>query len=116
VGATWQRKNWNVGMFHKRIGRMYDDNGSLNQAVRIDPFDLTNIFINYTMKNSSFLQGSKIGFSVNNLFDNHNIVGIAPANAGTAAVPYTPNGGDLLTLLPGRSAMVSLTVGYAPRR
>jgi iron complex outermembrane receptor protein len=116
VGLTWQRRNWDVGFFDKRIGSMYNDNGSVNQAVPIDPFSLSNLNVNYTVKNNSFLRGSKIGLSINNVFDNHNIVGIAPANGPTAAVPYAPAGGDLLTLLPGRSVMVSLTVGYAPKR
>ncbi len=115
-GLTWQRKAWDVGLFDKRIGRLYNDNGSVNQAVRIDPFSITNTFVNYTVKNASFLRGSKIGVAVNNLFDKHNIVGIAPGTGPTAAVPFAPSGGDLLTLLPGRSVMVSLTVGYAPRR
>ena len=53
---------------------------------------------------------------MNNLFDNHNIVAISPANGPTPASNFTPNGGDILTLLPGRSVMVSLTVGYAPKR
>ncbi|HEV2202275.1 MAG TPA: TonB-dependent receptor [Bryobacteraceae bacterium] len=120
-GVTWQRQNWNVGLFNMRVGRIYNDNvdtnnNALNQAIKIDPFTLTNVFINYTVRNSSFLRGSKIGFAVNNLFDNHNIVGIAPNLPGTTATPYTQDGGDLLTLLPGRSVMVSLTVGWAPKR
>jgi iron complex outermembrane receptor protein len=68
------------------------------------------------MKTASLLRGSKLGLSVNNLFDNHNIVGITPGNGPTATVPYASSGGDFLTLLPGRSVMLSLTVGYAPRR
>jgi len=129
-GLTWQQKNWNVGMFHKRVGSMYNDgtgninyviNGitvptPANQAVAINPFDLTNVYINYTIKNSSFLRGSKLGFSVNNLFDNHNVVGVTPAVNATAAAPFVPNSADLLNLLPGRSVMVSLTIGYSPKR
>jgi iron complex outermembrane receptor protein len=95
---------------------MYNDNGSVNQAIPIDPFSLTNLNVNYTVKNNSFMRGSKLGLSVNNLFDSHNIVGIAPANGPTATSPFTAAPGDLLTLLPGRSVMISLTVGYAPRR
>jgi carboxypeptidase family protein/TonB-dependent receptor-like protein len=116
VGLTWLQKNWTAGFFNKRVGKMYNDNGSVNQAVPIDPFNVSNLFINYTIRNSSFLRGSKLALSFNNLFDNHNIVGITPGNGPTATVPYAPSGGDFLTLLPGRSVMVSLTVGYAPRR
>ena len=108
---------------------MYNDNGTLNyvingakipypvdQAITIQPFGVTNLYVNYTMKGSSFLRGSKLGVSVNNLFDNHNLVGITPFTAATAAVPFAPNPLDQLNLLPGRSVMVSLTVGYAPKR
>ena len=116
VGLTWQQKNWTTGFFDKGIGKMYNDNGSVHQAVPIDPFNVSNIFINYTIRNSSFLRGSKLGLSVNNLFDSHSIVAITPGNGPTATVPYAASGGDFLTLMPGRSVMVSLTVGYAPRR
>ena len=53
---------------------------------------------------------------VNNLANSHNLVGVTPAIAPTAAVPYVQNAGDLLNLLPGRSVMVTLTAGWAPRR
>ena len=95
---------------------MYNDNGSVNEAVHIQPFLLTNLNLNYTIKNSSWLRGSKLGLSINNLFDNHNIVGVAPATPATASVSFAPAGGDLSTLLPGRSVMATLTIGYAPRR
>ena len=51
-------------MIEKRVGRYYVDNATLNyvingvsmpypadMAVRINPWDLTNVFINYTIKN-----------------------------------------------------------------
>ena len=128
-GLFWQRRNWDIGILDKRVGTMYNDNASLaytingikipypvDQAITINPFSLTNVFVNYTVKGSSWLRGSKIGLAVNNLFDNHNVVGVTPAVAPTASVAYVQNGSDLLNLLPGRSVMVSLTVGYAPRR
>ena len=88
----------------------------MDQAITIQPFSVTNLYVNYTMKGSSFLRGSKLGVSVNNLFDNHNLVGITPFTAPTATVAFAPNPLDQLNLLPGRSFMVSLTVGYAPKR
>ena len=108
---------------------MYNDNGTLaylingisvpypvDQAIRFDPFSVTNVFVNYTIKNASWLRGSKVGLAVNNLLDNHNLVGITPATAATAAVPFAPSPNDQLNLLPGRSVMITLTVGYAPKR
>ena len=129
VGLFWQLNNWDVGFTNKRVGRMYNDNGTLNylingvsipypvnQAVKIDPFNVSNLFFNYTVKGSTWLRGSKFRVAVNNLFDNHNLVGITPFTAATAAVPFVANPSDQLSLLPGRSVMVSLTLGYAPRR
>jgi iron complex outermembrane receptor protein len=129
VGLFWQRRNWDVGILNKRVGPMYNDNGSLNylingasiaypvdQAISINPFDLTDVFVNYTVKNASWLRGSKIGLAVNNLLNSHNVVGVTPFTAATASVPFAPNALDQINLLPGRSVMVSLTVGYAPKR
>ena len=75
-----------------------------------------NVFVNYTIKNQSWLRGSKIGLAVNNLADSHNIVGVTPATAATSTVAYAQNPNDLLNLLPGRSVMVTFTVGWAPKR
>jgi iron complex outermembrane receptor protein len=129
VSLLWRQKSFDVGLVDKRVGTLYNDNGSLNylingvklpypvdQAITIQPFNLLNVFVNYTMKGQSWLRGSKIGLAVNNLADNHNVVGITPAIAATSTAAFVPNPGDLLNLLPGRSVMVTLTVGYAPRR
>ena len=129
LSLMWRHKNWDVGFTDKRVGQMYNDNGSLtytingikvpypvDQAIKIEPFNLANFFANYTIKNASWLRGSKIGLAVNNLADNHAIVGVTPFVAATATVPYVQNPGDLLNLLPGRSVMATLTVGWAPRR
>jgi iron complex outermembrane recepter protein len=129
VSLLYQHKNWDVGLVEKRVGQMYNDNGTLSytingikipypvdQAITINPFNLVNVFANYTIKNASWLRGSKIGLAVNNLADSHNIVGITPAIAATATAPYVQNPGDLLNLLPGRSVMVTFTAGYAPKR
>lgn len=129
VGGFYQHKNWDIGILFKRVGRMYDDNKTLSyningaqlafpvdQAVTIQPFNLTNFFFNYTLKNTGWLRGSKIGFAANNIFNNQNIVGITPATKPTVLVPFVPSAGDLINTLPGRSVMVTFTVGYAPRR
>ena len=129
VAVLWQRRNWDVGLIEKRVGPQYNDNGSLSylingakipypvdQAVAIDPFNMVNFFVNYTIKNQSWLRGSRLGLAINNLTDSHNIVGITPGVGPTAAVAYAPSPSDLLNLLPGRSVMATLTVGWAPRR
>jgi iron complex outermembrane receptor protein len=129
IALLWQNGSWDAGLTNHRVGQMYNDNGSLtykinglslpfpvDQALRIDPFDQTNVYINYTIKNSSRLRGSKIRFTVNNLFNSHNIVGVTPAVAATSTVAYVESPNDLVNLLPGRSFSISLTGGYAPKR
>lgn len=110
VGLTYRVKNWDLGFFNKRIGPMYNDNGAVNQAVAIDPFYVTNLFLNYTIRGESYLRGTKIRLSINNLLDQHSIVGVTPALASSATSPN-----DILTLLPARSVAVTVTFGYAPR-
>jgi iron complex outermembrane receptor protein len=118
-----------VGLINKRVGRMYNDNGSItylingqkfpfpaDQALSIDPFDLTNVFVNYTIRSASRLRGTKIQFAVNNLANSHNIVGVTPFTAATTTALYVPNGADQINLLPGRSFSITVTGGYAPRR
>jgi iron complex outermembrane receptor protein len=80
IGINYSYDSWNVGFFNKRVGRMYNDNGSVHSAVAIDPFNITNLFINYTLRNASAFAQSRIRFSVNNLFDSHAIVGVSPAS------------------------------------
>jgi len=112
IGLTYQKRDWDVGMFNKRVGTMYNDNGTTNQAVTIDPFNVTNAFVNFTVKGDSFLRGTKIKLAVNNLFDQHNIVGVVPFSKSSSA----PAPGDTLTLLPGRSVSLTMTFGYAPEK
>jgi iron complex outermembrane receptor protein len=129
ISLLYRHKNWDFGLVDKRVGTMYNDNGSLiypvngvllpvpvDQAIIIQPFTLVNFFANYTIKNASWLRGSKLGLAINNIADSHNTVGITPFTAATAAAPYVANGGDQLNLLPGRSVMATLTVGWAPKR
>ncbi len=112
VGFTYRVKSWDLGFFNKRIGTMYNDNGAINQAVAIDPFNVSNLFLNYTVRGDSYLRGTKIRFGINNLLDNHSIVGVTPASTASSA----PAPGDILTLLPARSISLTVTFGYAPQQ
>ena len=58
IGLTYNLGSWNVGLFSKRVGQMYNDNGSIHQAIPIDPFNITNLFFNYTLRGSSRLSQS----------------------------------------------------------
>jgi iron complex outermembrane receptor protein len=112
IGLTYNRGSWNVGLFNKRVGQMYNDNRSLHQAVAIDPFNITNLFVNYMLRGSSKFSETRIRFAVNNLTDSHAITGVTPASAKS----NVPAPGDILTLMSGRSVSVSLTVGFSPQR
>jgi iron complex outermembrane recepter protein len=111
IGVTYNMGSWNVGLFNKRVGDMWQDNNAAHQAVAIDPFNITNLFVNYQLHGGSQLQNTRIRFAVNNLTDSHAITGITPASVNSNA----PAAGDLLTLMSGRSVSVSLTIGYSPR-
>ena len=112
VGLMYQKYNFDLGLFEKRIGRLYDDNGSTHQAVSINPFNITNLYLNYTIKGQSEFSNTKIKLSVNNLFNKQSIVGITPA-ATTTAVPAA---GDILSIMAGRSVSLAVTFGYSPSK
>lgn len=113
IGLNYKDSDWSAGWFTQRIGKMYNDNGAYHQAITIDPFTVSNLFVNYTIKNPvSTSKKAKIQLGINNLFNNQSIVGITAATAGTAAAPYVVSQGDLLTILPQRSATVSLKLDF----
>jgi len=111
IGVTYNMGSWNVGLFNKRVGEMWQDNNAAHQAVAIDPFNITNVFVNYQVRKLAALQNTRIRFAVNNLTDSHAITGVTPASASS----NLPAAGDILTLMSGRSVSVSVTVGYSPR-
>src|SRR5262249_32277143 len=117
-GLTYQQRHFEAGIFHKRVGGMWEDlalarGAPPNQGIPLAPFPPTNIYFNYILANRSHFRETKLKLSMNNVFDNHNIVGVTQA-ANTAAT-YTPGPNDQLTLLPGRSIAATITVGYSPR-
>jgi len=111
IGLTYQMKAWDLGLFDKRVGPMYNDNVTFNQAVAISPFNVTNLYANYTFKGEGHFRGTKLRFGINNLFDQHSIVGVVPFSTTS----NQPAPGDVVTLLPGRSVNVTVTFGYAPK-
>ena len=116
AGVTYQDKNWDLGFFNKDIGPRWVDNGSVHQTTQLDSFWTNNLFLNYTFRRSSIFDGSKVKLSFNNLFNFHDVVGLAPGVSPTATVPYVQDGSDQLQLLPGRSVMVTFQFGLAPKQ
>jgi iron complex outermembrane receptor protein len=110
AGLSFQQRNWDLGFFNKRISNMWNDNGPINQAVRIDPFEITNLYLNYTIKGESRFAETKFRLIFNNLFDQHNVFMVEPASTKSNA----PAPGDLLHKLAGRSVAMSVTFGLSP--
>jgi iron complex outermembrane recepter protein len=138
-GLTYQKKAWDVGFFNKRVGTFYVDNTAKingitytyhNQST-VNPFSLSNAFINYTLRTGGRFDQTKFRLSVNNLLNSHNVTGITQGNSSTTqtiaangttygdvfnTVGQTPiSGQDNITILPGRSIMLSVTFGFSPR-
>jgi iron complex outermembrane receptor protein len=130
--VTYQRKAWDLGMFNKRVGTLYQDNGQYHNQSAVNPFNVTNAFLNYTIHSGSRFNQTKLRLSFNNLFDNHNITsnsitGTAltqniAANGTSYTDPFTTlgptpvSGSDNVGVLPGRSVMFSVTFGLSPKR
>jgi iron complex outermembrane receptor protein len=110
IGLTYANRNWNAGIFSKRVGGTYNDNGSVNQASPNAPFNMTNIFVNYTLGNASRFDRTRLKFSLNNLFDSHAITSYTPGSKTT----NDPGPNDVLTMLAGRSVSFTVTIGYGP--
>jgi iron complex outermembrane receptor protein len=115
LGVTFNRGSWNLGLFEKRVGRIYNDNGAVHQAFVIDPFNITNLFFNYTVRGASRLSQSRIRLAINNLIDSHALTGVPKGGAATST-SANPNANDLLQLMAGRSVSVSFSVGFNPSR
>jgi iron complex outermembrane recepter protein len=112
-GLTYQQRHFELGIFDKRVGEMWNDNGTFNQVIPIAPFSLTNVYLNYTLGGSSIFAQSKVRFTVNNLFDNHNIVSDSQSTSGAN---YVVAPSDIIQVLPARSYTVTFTMGLSPKR
>jgi iron complex outermembrane recepter protein len=126
-GVTYQHKSLDLGMFNKRVGTLYQDNGAYHNQATINPFSVTNAFLNYTLRTGGRFDQTKFRLSFNNLLDEHSITsdkitGTAltqsiASNGTTYTDPFntagqTPiAGGDNIGILPGRSIMLSVTLG-----
>ena len=130
--VTYQRKGWDVGLFNKRVGSFYEDNGQYHNQATINPFSLTNVFFNYTLRTGGRFDQTKLRLTLNNIFNEHSITGDTitgtaltqsiSANGTTYTDPFTTSGptpiagGDNISVLPARSIMLSVTFGLSPKR
>jgi iron complex outermembrane receptor protein len=118
VGWSYKFKDWDLGFFHKRVGAMWNDNtatngATLNQVIPISPFNVTNVFVNFSLRKWDRFDQTKFRLSINNLFDHHDITSLTQVVKGPV---YTPGPGDTLGLLPGRSFTFTVIFGVADKQ
>jgi iron complex outermembrane recepter protein len=112
VGLNFARSGATVNLFVKHAASMFNDNSTVHEAILIDPVAIVNLSVGYAVKNPvGFSKQMRIRFSINNLFDNHNIIGVAPASKTSSL----PNPNDQVTLLAARSAALTFTFDLAKR-
>ena len=135
-GLTYQSKGLDMGVFNKRVGEQRVDNGQYHNQAIVNPFSTLDGYLNYTIRNLSIFDGTKIRLSGTNLMDSHNIQSLSlagsavaptiPGSCGASATatvtcsdPFnattTINGGDTPGLMAGRSFSVTVTFGFAPK-
>lgn len=112
VGLNYRRTGWNVGLFAKRVGRNYEDNGAVHEAFVIDPVTVANLFANYSFRTPySFTRQVKLQLGVNNLFDKHGITDVLKAGSSTSS-SVNPSPLDQLQLLSERSVNLTLSADF----
>ena len=136
-GVTYKRKQWDLGIFNKRVGSQSIDNGAYHNQQTVAPYSGTDAYLNYTIHNESRFNQTKLRLSVNNLFNPHNETsdslggklvtqtftsgGFAytdPFNATTTSSPGYTGGVNLAdnpVLQPGRSIVLSVIFGFSPK-
>ncbi len=128
-GLTYQSRGLDLGIFNHRVGEERVDNGQYHNQAIVPAFSTMNTYVNYTVRNRSIFDGTKIRLDATNLLDSHNVQSLSLAGAAqTLTIPgsaYTDqfntsgptpiNGADTPSLMAGRSFAVTLTFGFAPR-
>ena len=126
-GVTYQHRAWDCGLFNKRVGTYYMDNGLVSQPGDDRSVQRDESVLNYTMRSGSRFDQTKFRLSFNNLFNQSNITGITPTGAVPTqtivanGVTYTDQfntagqtpvlGGDNVGILAGRSITLTVSSG-----
>jgi iron complex outermembrane receptor protein len=128
-GVTYQSHGLDLGFFNKRVGEQRVDNGAYHNQAIVPAFSTTNAYINYTVRNRSIFDGTKIRLSGNNMLNQHNLTGVGlTGTAPTQTIPGTTltdlfnttgptplSGSDTPSFMAARSLTLSVTFGFAPR-
>ena len=128
-GLTYDNHGFDMGFFDHRIGKERVDNKAYHNQAIVDAFQTVNTYLNFTVRNHSFLDGTKIRLDANNLLNSTAIQSLKLGGTSTViANPLLPvgtteqfnattpiSGKDTPTLAAGRSFTVSVTFGFAPK-
>jgi iron complex outermembrane receptor protein len=128
-GLTYQLHGFDLGVFNHRIGEERLDNGQYHNQGIIAPFSTVDGYFNYTIRNHSIFDQTKIRLAGTNLMDSHNIQndtfaaspltqkipGTSLIDQFTTTGPTPISGADTPGIMAGRSFSVSVTFGFAPR-
>ena len=120
LALTYQAHGMDLGVVEKRVGGYYNDNGSYHNQAYVAPYNNVNLFLNYTFHRNSMFDGSKISFSVNNVFNSENITDVfifnspTPVNGSAYIATTAPSPLDQINLTSGRSFVVSFKMGVLP--
>ncbi len=126
---TYQKHGLDLGIFNKRVGEQHVDNGAYHNQAIIAPFSDLSAYFNYTVRNHTIFDQTKIQLSADNLLNQHNMTALTlSGNAVTQTIPGTAltdlfntngptpiNGADQPTFMAARSLMVTVTFGFAPK-
>lgn len=136
-GLTYQKSGFDLGIFNKRVGDERVDNGQYHNQAMIPEFSSLGAYFNYTLRNHSIFDQTKIRLSGTNLLDAHTVQSNTLAGSpnliylnggGTCSAPTASNpcdafrtagptpisGLDTPGLMAGRSFSISVTFGFAP--
>jgi iron complex outermembrane receptor protein len=106
LGLFWESSAWKVGAIGKRIGSQYITTGGTPQGASINPYYITNAFVNYKLSNlSPSLKSIQLRVGVNNLFNKEDVTGLSQANTVQA-----PN--DLVYRLPRRNGFIGINADF----
>jgi iron complex outermembrane receptor protein len=126
-GLTYSDHGFDLGLFNKRVGEQHVDAGAYHNQAIIAPFSDLTSYINFTVRNHSIFDGTKISLSGDNLLNQHNMTALTLSGTSTsntiAGTTYTDpfnqttpiSGADQPTFMSARSLSVSVTFGFAPR-
>jgi iron complex outermembrane receptor protein len=126
-GITYQSRGMDLGFFNKRVGEQRVDAGAYHNQAIVSPFSTADAYINYTVRNHSIFDQTKIRFSADNVLNQHNLTALTLAGTTTSNVmpgttyvdPFNQttaiNGSDNPTFMSARCLTVSVTFGIAPR-